>query len=84
MQGTIIKCTRLRSHGKKLEYFLLKSYQDKSYSIAVFSNADETSSYAVAAGLTDYSEVADDLFLRVVEGSVRPETLQEILDDLIT
>lgn len=85
-QGNILEHTKVMSNSKQLEYFLLgaETGENGSYAIAVTSLKDNKEHYAVAPQVSNKKEDARRLFKRVVSGTVRPETLHEMLIDLVS
>lgn len=70
---------------KQLEYRLLSCpYLEKQcYSVEVVSEKDGNCNFAIAEKLTCCREKADSYFDRLVSAAVRPETLHEMIYELI-
>ena len=85
MQGTVVKQQKILSNQKQLEYLLLSCpYLDKqSYSVEVVSEKDGHRQFAIIEQVTCCSEKAYAYFDSSVSAAVRPETLHEMLYELI-
>lgn len=85
MQGIVVKQKKILSNQKQLEYLLLSSpYLDKqSYSVGIVSEKDGCRNFAMIEKVTCCPEKADFYFNSLVSAAARPETLHEILYELI-
>ncbi|MEG0804176.1 MAG: hypothetical protein RSF90_04390 [Pygmaiobacter sp.] len=85
-QGTIIQHQTILSQEKTLEYFLFACpYEGKlCYSIGEIARCGGRETFGLASELTCDETRAISFFDAVVKGTVRPETLREIIYELIT